>query len=67
LFPAQTVQVYEELGDAEHDKGEIQNALIFYTQGIDVKCKEDQLNALLYFKRSKLHFHLGESVICFPV
>ena len=65
--PTETAQVYKELGEVEYDKGEFQNALSLFTQGINVKCKDDQLNAVLYSQRSYSHFSLGESVICFPV
>jgi len=55
----ETAQVYKELGEVEYDKGEFQNALSLFTQGIDVKCKDDQLNAQLYFARLNTHFWLG--------
>ena len=61
------MKVYKELGDAELAKEEFQNALSFYTQGIDVKCKDDQLNVELYLARSRLQVSLGESVICCPL
>ncbi|XP_020610005.1 uncharacterized protein LOC110048571 [Orbicella faveolata] len=63
----ETAQVYKELGEVEYDKGEFQNALSLFTQVIDVKCKDDQLNAQLYFARSNTHSALGESVICCPL
>lgn len=65
--PTETAQVYKELGEVERDKGEFQNAISFFTQGIDVKCKDDQLNFKLYFARSNIHRRLSESVICFPL
>ena len=65
--PTETAQVCKELGSVEHGKGEFQKALSLFTQGIDVKCKDDKLNAQLYFARFKTHFSLGESVICCPL
>lgn len=65
--PTETAQVYKELGEVEYDKGEFQNALSLFTQVIDVKCKDDQLNVELYFARSNTHFALSESVICCPL
>ena len=65
--PTETAQVYILLGVVDHDKGEFQNALSLFTQGIDVKCKDDQLNAQLYLARSRTHVSLGESVICCPL
>ena len=54
MLPTEKAKVYKELGDAELAKEEFQNALSFYTQGIDVKCKDDQLNVELYLARSRL-------------
>ena len=65
--PTETAQVYKELGKSEHHKGKFQNALSLFTQGIDVKCKDDQLNAQLYLARSNTHSSLSESVICCPL
>ena len=65
--PTETAQVYKELGNVERDKGEFQKALSLFTQGIDVKCKDDKLNAQLYLARFKTHSSLGESVICCPL
>ena len=60
LLPTEAAQVYKELGDAELALKEFQNALSFYTQGIDVKCKDDQLNGKLYFARADLQRSLGK-------
>ena len=65
--PTETAQVYNLLGAAEHNKGEFQNALSLITQGIDVKCKDDRVNARLCFNKSTTHYVLGESVICCPL
>ena len=58
-FPTETAQVCKELGSVEHDKGEFQKALSLFTQGIDVKCKDDKLNAHLYLARCTTHVSLG--------
>ena len=60
MFLTETAKGYKELGDVAHHKGEFKNALRFYTEGIDVKCKNDGLNAELYFSTSLSHYHLGE-------
>ena len=52
--------MYKELGDVEFGKKEFKNALSFYTQGIGVKCKDDQLNAELYLCRWLSNYRLGE-------
>ena len=57
--------MYKELGDAYLAEKQFQNALSFYTQGIDVKCKDDQLNVKLYIARSDLQRSLGESFFFF--
>ena len=31
-----------------------------YTEGIEVKCKDEDLNAKLYNNRASAHFHLGK-------
>ena len=67
FVPTETAQVCTELGIAEQNKGEFQKALSLFTQGIDVKCKDDTLNTFLYFFRWHTHYCLGESVICFPL
>ena len=53
-------QLYKEEGNAEYRKKEFRNAASFYTEGIDVKCKDDQLNAILYTNRATSYFYLGE-------
>ena len=63
LFPTETAKVFKELGDVELSKEEFKNALDFYTQGIDVKCKDDQLNAELYLCRWLSNCHLGEFIL----
>jgi len=65
--PTETAQVYREIGEAVNGNGEFQNALSLFTQGIDVKCKDDQLNVELYCARSNTHSSLSESVICCPL
>ena len=47
-------------GEVEHDKKDLGEALSFYTEGIELQCKDDKLNAKLYFRRAHLHSHLGE-------
>ena len=57
---SETAKAYKELGDAALAKEEYQNALGFYTQGINVKCKDDQLNVELYRCRWLSNCHLGK-------
>ncbi|XP_078382338.1 uncharacterized protein LOC144665030 [Oculina patagonica] len=53
-------QVYKEEGNVEYRKNEFRNALGFYTEGIDVNCKDDKLSAILYTNRATAHFSLGD-------
>lgn len=47
-------------GEVEHEKKDFRNALSCYTDGIGVKCKDDALNAKLYFEKAHQHHHLGK-------
>ena len=47
-------------GELEHNKKDFRKALSYYTEGIELKCKNDKLNAKLYYRRSHSHLHLGE-------
>ena len=41
-------------------KSDLRNALRCFTEGIEVHCKDDRLNAKLYGLRSSIHHSLGE-------
>ena len=47
-------------GDMEREKNDYEKALSYYTEGIELKCKDDETNGTLYFRRSHSHNHLGE-------
>ena len=47
-------------GEVEHGKDDFREALSCYTEGIELKCKDDKLNAKLYLRRAHSHGHLGE-------
>lgn len=51
--------VYLEEGNKEYKRKNASNAVSFYTQGIEVNCKDDVINAKLYSNRSTAHFCLG--------
>ena len=53
-------EVYFQEGNNEYRKGELRNAIYFYTEGIKVSCEDDELNAKLYSNRAAAHFSLGE-------
>ena len=47
-------------GKVEHDKKDFIEALSCYTEGIELQCKDDKLNAELHIRRAHSHSHLGE-------
>ena len=48
-------------GDAECKENESGNPLSFFTEGVEVNCKDDELNAIFYTRRAASHFSMGES------
>jgi len=52
--------LYNRDGEAELNKNEFNRAVDFFTKGIDVKCNDDQLKAILYTNRATAHFNLGK-------
>ena len=52
--------MYFEEGNKEYRRKESGNAVYFYTKGIQVKCKDDMLNAKLYSNRATANFYLGK-------
>ena len=49
-----------EKGGAECKKNESGNPLSFFTEGVDVNCKDDELNAIFYTRKAASHFLMGE-------
>jgi len=49
-----------EKGDAECKGNESGNPLSFFTEGVDLKCKDDELNAIFYTRRAASHLSMGE-------
>ena len=48
-------------GYLEHGKHDYRQALSYHTEAIELKCKDDKINAKHYFDRSHMHIHLGKS------
>ena len=59
--------MYNDEGNKEFEKGEFHNAVYFYTEGIKVECKDDELNAKLYRKRASAYKQIGKTCIRFRV
>ena len=50
-------------GNDEYWKNELSSSAHFSTEGLNVNCKDEELNAQLYISRAKAHFSLGEIVL----
>jgi len=53
-------EVYKSEGNDQYQKKDFINAIYFYTEGIKVNCKDEELKAKLYSNRATAHFYLGE-------
>jgi len=53
-------EVYQKEGDKEYTRKDVCNAIYFYTEGIQVSCKDVQLNAKLYSNRATAYYHFGK-------
>ena len=58
-FVSAISEVYNNEGDHEARQKNFNNAIYFYTAGIKVNCKDDELRARLYCNRTTAHFYLG--------
>ena len=55
-------EVYKNEANDEYKKKHFDNAIYYYTEGIKVSCKDEELNAKLYNNRAAAHFNLGEKL-----
>ena len=55
-------EVYKNEGNDEYNKKNFNNAIDYYTKGIKVNCKDQDLNAKLYSNRAAAHFNLGKKL-----
>ena len=56
-----------EKEDAECKENESGNTLSFFTDGVDVNCKDDELNAIFYTRRAATNFSIGQFTRLFSV
>ena len=56
-------EVYKNEGNNEYNENNFNNAIDFYTEGIKVNCKDEELNAILYSNRAAARFNLGEKLL----
>ena len=59
-FILATAVLFKNEGNDEFRKKYFSNAILLYTKGIKVNCKDEELNAKLYSNRATAHFNLGE-------
>lgn len=59
-------EVYLKEGDNEYSKGEADNAVHFYTEGLQVNCNNIQVNAALYSNRAVAQLLLGKNWTSVP-
>ena len=62
-FVVAIAEVYKNDGNDEYNKKNFNGAIHFYTEGIKVNCKDEDLNAKLYGNRASAHFNLGKKPI----
>lgn len=63
FFCLAIAEVYKNDGNDSYRKKDFDNAIYFYTEGIGVNCKDEELNAKLYSNRATVHFYLGENCL----
>ena len=61
FFSIDKAEIYKNKGNHEYSKKNFSNAIHFYTEGIKVNCKDDELNAKLYSNRATAYLYLGKS------
>ena len=61
-FVVAIAEVYKNEGNDEYSKKNYNNAIHFYTKGIKVNCKDEDLNAKLYSNRAAANFNLGKKL-----
>ncbi|CAH3183975.1 unnamed protein product [Porites lobata] len=52
-------EVYFNEGNEAYRKKDYSNAVYFYTEGIEINCKDEDLKAKLYSNRAVAHLNLG--------
>ena len=65
FFLLAIAEVYKNQGNEEYRKRDFIIAIHFYTEGIKVKCKDEDLKAKLYCNRAIANFKLGKN--CFYI
>ena len=58
-------ELYQSEGNKECRKNEFRNAICSCTEGIKVKCKNEELNAKLHSNRAQAHLLLGKKTFLY--
>ena len=64
-FVVAIAEVFRNEGNNEYNKKNFNSAIHYYTEGIKVNCKDENLNAKLHSNRAAAHFNLGKSCYIF--
>ena len=57
--------MYKLDGNEEFMHKNFSNAIYFFTEGINVSCKDEEVKAKIYNNRAAANFHLGEDICIF--
>ena len=60
IFISAIAGTHKNAGNDAFSKHDFVKAINLYTEGIEVKCKDEDLNAKLYNNRASAHYHLGK-------
>ena len=55
-------EVYKNEGNDEYKKSNFNSAIHYYTKGIKVNCKDEELNAKLYSNRAAANLNLSKKL-----
>ena len=60
IFISAIAETHKNAGNNAFRKDDFVTAINLYTEGIEVKCNDEDLNAKLYNNRASAHYHLGK-------
>ena len=60
IFISATAETHKNAGNDAFLSHDFVKAVNLYTEGIKVKCEDEDLNAKLYNNRASAHYHLGK-------
>ena len=60
IFISAIAETHKNAGNDAFLKDDHVKAIKLYTEGIEFRCKDEDLNAKLYNNRASAHYHLGK-------